>query len=120
MTDEQLFDLVAPIAIYHKADVCFKKAAEKALRKLKEAKVVAPLCVVDDVDIANWAWQKYDELFGDIVRANCPGLVFGYDACGAKGFKRDSHFEFAGDSSGQFPWYETAELLKKRLADIVE
>jgi hypothetical protein len=121
-TDTQkAFDLVAPVAIYHAADVCFKEKARTALRKLKRQKVAPGHLKLDDAETAEWAREEYDRLFGEIVEQERPELEFGYDYWGAKGYKlphqSSKDFEISGEACGHLPYFETAELLVERLND---
>ena len=124
MTIESLFDLVAPIAIYHRADVCFKKQASKAWSKIKKVARQEWLqadCAAPDVsdkldDLNDWAKDNYDVLFLAIVQSDYPDWKSFFDKYGAKGIKDGQGREvFTGDSGFEFPWYETAELLVNRL-----
>jgi len=118
MDDKQLFDLVAPIAIYHGADVCFKKKAIAAWEKIvKDNLAEWPFILdCDDPDVAVWAKEKYDDLFETFVVQNKPKWKKFRDKYGAWGFRNENgEVVFTGDGQGEFPWYETIELLLKRL-----
>ena len=129
----QLFDLVAPIAITGGADCMFQPKADLAwvvirgvpLKEWGRHDCLPPdlTRVMGKADFGRIYWDfarpNYDTLFQQIVAENSPTeLEFAYDRWGAKGYKiaGQHHFEFAGDSGGQFPWYETAQLLIERLA----
>ena len=125
MTTEELFDLVAPIAIYHGADVCYKKKALAALRILRKADWTGrkPLPSTHLDELNDWARELYDELFENIVEENGPEeLEQGYDYWGAKGYKLphqgSKNFELSGDSSMQYPWYADAATLIERVKSI--
>jgi len=128
MTTNELFDLVAPIAIYGGADVEFKskaKAAWRRIRKLDPKEWKRHGCKappINDLDVIyDWALSTYDILFETIVEEHGPpGLELTYDRAGAKGYmlpgSRSSACRMFGDDWHRFPWYETAELLIERLS----
>jgi len=116
MTTEELFDAVAPIAIYHCTDVRFQQRAKVGLRKLKAAGVQLPDEPLDD--LADWAKDEHDRLFIEIVSDLAPEWTWDYDRWGAKAWKDErGALVFAGDAHDQFPWYETAALLKERVLE---
>ena len=136
-TTNQLFDLVAPIAITGGADCDYINKAKKAWTtiltipadvwetnncpSLKDFEEPLSDWDLDNSDDFNdiymmFALPAYDALFESIVGENGDGnWESGHDYWGAKGFKRpgdtSKSFTLAGDSPGQYPWYETAELL---------
>ena len=124
MTFENLFDLVAPIAIYHRADLLFKPQATKAWRKIKKVPAqewTSADCTPPDLarrldDLECWAKDAYDKLFWAVVEEHCPAWTWEWDRWGAKAVKDgDDRLVFSGDDRWCFSWYETAELLVKRL-----
>ena len=122
MPDNELFDLIAAVAIYHHADVCFKSESSKALRKLQKAGIVSADWKLDGAEVSNWAKDEYDRLFEEIVKDTRQDLEIGRDYWGAKCVRwpgqHSTKYAFSGDSIGQFPWYETADMLIGRLADV--
>ena len=121
ITREELFDLVAPIAIYHRTDVCFKNKAVIAWKKF--CKIPAedlathsiPLPIEDLDDLSDWAKDTYDQLFWEIVKRHSD-CTWEFDKWGAKKvFDVDGEEIFSGDDPGCFPWYETSKLLRDRL-----
>lgn len=124
MTDAELFDLVAPIAICHRADLLYERkalAACRKLRKLKPENYKGTDCQppatfrLDDLDC--WATALYDSLFWSLVESQRPNWTWEFDRYGAKAVLDEQGREvFSGDSSWCFPWYETAELVIQRLA----
>ena len=142
----QLFDLIAPIAITGGADCNFESKARKAWSKITRNPIsewstyncVNPhsdvfLNVPEEWDISddddfndiyrNFAWPNYDALFDAIINEYGDGnweLI--HDYWGAKGYMRpednSKSVSLVGDSGGQLPWYETAELLIERIKEI--
>lgn len=137
-----LFDLVAPIAITGGADCCFMdkaKAAWKQIVSLPNLPWKAFGCPVphdefekpgewdlDDNDDFQqiydyFAKPAYDALFEEIVNQNGDDKWDKriHDYWGAKGYERPGDnpksLSLAGDGSGQYPWYETADLLIDRI-----
>lgn len=138
-TTESLFDLVAPIAICGAADCAYETKALAAWEKIKEIPaavwtqfgVTPPMDL--DLDLSDtddfvrccydFAYDAYSTLFEALVGEHGPAdLEAGIDYYGAKGFKRSGdsskNFTLSGDSSGFYPWYETAALLIERLKKI--
>jgi len=122
--NEMLFDLVAPIAIYHGTDVCFAEKACKSFRKLKRlgrkdlGKWVGYIDTIpDELDEDHaWALGFYNNLFRHIVWGENPKWEWAYDEQGCRFYKDESGQKwFSGDNSDCFAWYETAELIKERM-----
>lgn len=112
MTTEELFDAVAPIAIYHLADCLFKRRAQVGLRKLKAAAYVDSDTKLDD--LCAWAKSRYDETLVDIVLDLRSDWTWTHDRWGAKTYYDSrKRVVFSGGENGNFPWFETAELLKE-------
>lgn len=139
MTVNELFDLVAPIAICGGADCEYEPQAEAAWKRIRELDLnewkqhgcttppVETESIVPSDDFQavyhGWALDTYNTLFEAIVEANGPAnLERGHDYWGAKGYKlphqTSKDFELSGDSCGKYPWYETAALLIDRLREI--
>ena len=118
---EELFDLVAPIAICGGADLLYEKKARVAWRKIRRMDPQAWKangCRLPPVQIASIAGQNdfnrvyndfalaaYDTLFETLVEEHGPsGLEQGHDYWGAKGYKLphqgSRNFELSGDSCG--------------------
>lgn len=124
VTIEDLFDLVAPIFIYHATDVCFRRKAQAALRKLQRLDLkgspIKPLPeLIEDQDLDDlygWATAAYDTLFKAIVDDKVDGWKWNYDSSGAKAyFDDEGDVVMAGDKMYHFPYYETAGLLRERI-----
>ncbi len=116
MTNNQEFDIIAPIAIYHFADVCFKTKAMKALRKAKKI----GYAFYDGLDgpkyDAEGLASRYNTLFEHIINEEKPEWTPIVDLWGAKGFKdRSGRRVFTGDDFGFYPWYETSGLILERI-----
>jgi hypothetical protein len=127
-TPKPLFDLVAPIAIYHGADVLYKRKAQAAIRQLQARWADRyPATTADDwreyLEYAEPArlpniLDFYKELFRASVAEEQPGWTEFVDRWGAYGYKDESgQVVFSGDSGFQFPWYETEALLRERCQD---
>jgi len=113
MDTKQEFDLIAPIAIYHFCDILFKPQAKKALRKAHKEGIL-PKGKLDDM--AAEVCVRYNQLFQKIVLDAKPSWVPIIDRWGAKGFRsNDGEIVLCGDDSGFYAWYETAELILKRI-----
>jgi len=113
MTKTEEFDLVAPVAIYHHADVEFKSAAKSALLKGKRLGVFPKGVKLDDMKVG----ERYNELFKSIVQEARPHWEAFFDRWGAQGFRNEDGIVFSGDDMGFFPWFQTAELLLERIGD---
>lgn len=116
LNTEEFFDAVAPIAIYHLADLRFQQKAKIGLRKLKAAGKLDPAAKLDD--LRDWAKDKYDELLIEIVEDLRPNWTWKHDKWGAKTwYDNRSQMVFSGDGNGDFAWFETAELLTDRVEE---
>jgi len=122
MTDK-LFDIVAPIAIYHRTDVTFEGAAKVAMRKAKKIDVgdwtavgLSPPPARRDA-IPDWAFQCYNTLFWRIVKEMRPNWRWAFDKWGARAIYSRSRLLFSGDDTQCFPWYAEASLLRQRIED---
>lgn len=123
---DKMFDLVAPITIYHRADILFKEKAQKARQSIKRGKSLynGMTGLPDDNKLDNldeWAKENYDLLFEEIVADTTEGWKWDYDGYGSKRFK-DEHgtIVFSGDGPYEFPLYETAKLLRERIQKHIE
>jgi hypothetical protein len=135
VTIENLFDLVAPVYIYHKADIQYRAEAERALRRLKDFTAVdfephishptaarlaeAALALTADEADPNAFWEAYDLLFPALVTREYPALRPDHDPRGACCF-RDSEggVRLDGDACGHYPYYLSYEALADRLRDL--
>jgi hypothetical protein len=132
MTKEELFDLIAPIQIYNKADVMWRKEAGNAFRLLKKKREDEMVVFYFKKDIGNLFkrvveeadervfWRIYNQLFEELVLDRMPQLRPDVDTYGAKCFVYEGQCYLAGDDCGCYPYYESAELLKERLDDLKE
>lgn len=130
----ELFDLVAPIAICGGADICYNAKAKAAWKKIAEKDPavwvqhgcpVPPNVDYEDFDTIyrQFALPAYNALFEALVEEHGPAnLEKGRDYWGALGYRlphqTSKQFELSGDACGFYPWYETAEVLIERLAEI--
>jgi hypothetical protein len=136
MTTDQLFDLVAPIAIMHFADLCYEKQAVVALQKL-QAQERDPLVVATFGSKPGRNWLDYvdypspdnlptiddiyKQLFREIIEEEASDWTEFFDRWGAYAW-RDANGTpvFSGDAGFCMPWYETAALLRERIADHIQ
>lgn len=135
MTIDELFDLVAPVAIMHAADTTYEPKAKKALRKLKKLEndplVVkhfgAPNTDRDWMALVEFSEADgfrhtvvdvYKTLFMEIIEDAAPDWEHHFDRWGAHAW-RDASGEhvFSGDACRMVPWYETAALLRERIQE---
>ncbi len=112
MNAKEEFDLIAPIAIYHFADILFKPQAQKAKRKAQKAGIL-PKGKLDDM--APHVADRYNALFQQVVLEVKPDWVPIVDMYGAKGFRTNDGIMLCGDDGGFYAWYETADLIYKRI-----
>ena len=133
MTTAQLFNLVAPIAIYHGADVCYEREARHAINSIRKLAAVEPeIQRRFGLTAGRKDWEDYREhvepehlpnvldlykgLFREIVEGQRPEWREFVDRWGAYGYKDEQgQIVFSGDACFCFPWFETAELLIERI-----
>ena len=137
---KSLFDLIAPIAIYHGADVLYKTKALAAIRELKrrvQARdqslagygLLHPSILVEN--LATYLefeeparlpniQDLYIKLFQEIVENEQPSWTCFFDRWGARAYKDENgQLVFSGDSSWCLPWFETEQLLRERIQEHV-
>jgi hypothetical protein len=132
ITKEELFDLVAPIHIYQKADLMYEKEAREAfssLKRVRHHKLVSTYFgegseifrerTVRNVDCMTF-WKVYNQLFKEIVQEKFPKWRTDHDYYGARCFNFDGLTLLAGDSYDCFPFYLDYEALKERLNDFAK
>lgn len=120
LTPDEEFDLIAPITVYFQADLCVKKAARVALRKLKslkhplvEGESVEELLETEPTGLVN----RYNALIMAIVNDTAPDADAYIDEYGAFGFNiGDDSCALMGDKSGIFAFYLSAKLVRERFA----
>jgi len=127
-TLDRAFDIVAPIAIYYAADVCFKRKAETAIEHVREAAERGekwPANVEDPCsyplleDVEHWSQESYDRLFEAIVEDMTTCWSWHFDAAGSKEYLDiNDKPVFAGDKYGMFPLYESAADLRARIREV--
>ncbi len=113
-TPEYEFDLVAPVTIYHFADMSYKRQALAAFTKAKKTTSIFD-GVEDMEDAAADAQSAYNDLFKMVVLHKKPRWTTFIDRWGAKAFRtEDGKVIFAGDDSGFFGfYYDSREILKR-------
>ena len=134
------FDAVAPVAIYHFADVSYKQKAKEGMVKLCE------LCGrewVNDTFFEGASGEPLDEflddeiLSGEIVEeinayqsrewynyafafitenSVDESLLFYVDDYGGFNYKKGDEVLFGSDDVKAFPWVETADLIHEKIA----
>ena len=137
LTLGSLFDLIAPLAIYHGADVCFKARASRAITSLRSAVTQGdPLALEYVGQTTDFEWdllnssdlpndrdvrEVYDALLLALVAEEVDDWEPAYDRSGCRCFLVDGKQldAFCGDSPNHFAWYETAALVRSRILDHV-
>ncbi len=119
---DEIFDAVAPIFIYHKADLSYKREARTGLKWLKNNRDKVKEFFTDDdlqpsVDNVSPIpfWKAYDELFVNIVGQETDAKPQ-VDFWGCKGY-RLTDSSFFGNGSGYFPLYLDAAALRQRIRE---
>jgi hypothetical protein len=132
LTKEDLFNLVAPIHIFHKADVCFKEEARKAFRILKKVRdhEIVLHYFDEGVSVLNERnvigvdhivfWKVYNRLFEELVTEYFPEFKSSHDRYGAKCFLFEGKRYLAGDDYDCFPFYADVDSLKQHLQELQE
>jgi hypothetical protein len=114
-----LFDNVAPIAIYHFADISYKAEAMNAFKKLQRYDDLLPSFIVDAKsidDIDTYALKNmYNCLFAYEVEKRVENCTFSYDEYNSFYYLIDNEKLFEGDDTLAFAWYENANAIKDRL-----
>jgi hypothetical protein len=119
------FDCVAPIVIYHLADLKYHKEAKNAFNRLMTKKrqklfeaytLSLPLCRKRDYNHPELKFDCYKHLFSEIMNRQRPDLIRFYDSYGAMAWKdADGNLFFAGDDIFWPPWYLNTKALLERL-----
>lgn len=119
--DDKVFNLLAPIAIYHFTDVRFECKAQRALARLKrEFPAVFRKLQMESVDDSGDVKTLYNDYFETIVTSEAPGWTWNYDPWGSRQWKTEhGQVVFSGDDYGFHPWYEDAGTLRKRVQERV-
>lgn len=128
LTPSQEFDLIAPVAIYFQADVCFKDKARKAWNKLRAldhpvAASMAASEMVKEMGTPDGIHERYKALFMFLCRQEWPSAEFTVDQYGGLAVKKSGDAgddEMSGDGQGEYPWFESSSLLLDRLKMKVE
>ena len=123
LTVEEEFDLIAPVAIYHHADMAppWKSRARQALQALRKLKhpLVADALLKDLLETTqgiSGLQSRYNALVLTLVASHAPTAEPYIDAWGAYAFRLDGDdCVLAGDSAGWFAFYSNAESLQNRL-----
>lgn len=120
------FDLVAPIAIYHGANVCYKPQARRAIKLLciewinrfpqaTAANYCDYLEYAEPENLPN-ILDEYRKFLREIVENERPDWKRFVDRYGAYGYKDEAgQVVLSGDSNGELPWFETQALLLERI-----
>jgi len=122
--DQQIFDDVAKIAIYHFADLMYKQQAHEAAARLAAVGLVFDPESTSD---AEKAYEKYEELMAEYVLGRLPGdYSLTYDYWGARCFSNQRGWEYtkngflAGDVWGRLAWYADFAALKTRVDEFLD
>lgn len=137
VTAEEVFDLVAPVYIYHKADLKYRREAGRGLRGLKALKAsdlaphigdgpaaelaeAARVRTPDDADPGPF-WRAYELLFPALVTRELPELTPDHDRYGACCFRDGAgRVHLDGDACGHYPFYLDSAALAARLEKLRE
>lgn len=132
LTKEMLFNFVAPIHIYFKADLLYKPEAIKGFKSLKRYKddklvkeyfrenisvLSLPVSEIDNINYKIF-WRIYDELFEDIVLEKFPFFIPAHEYYGAKCFKYNGKIYLDGDDYDCYPYYLDRFALDERLIEL--
>lgn len=129
---EDLFDLIAPIHLFHQADVCLLKDAQTAFRKLKKVRdhdlvkeyFGSEIDVLLQRNVSNVDsivfWKIYNRLFEEIVTKYFPAFKSTFDMYGAKCFIVSGYTYLSGDAFDCFPFYISFNTLAERLMNLTE
>lgn len=130
LTNEQLFDMVAPIFTYFQVDLQYKKEAQEGLAKLKKVQSQLPelgypelyhaLYRKRSVDGLNSLeiWRAYNQLIEEIVHEYDEDLEPIHDYWGARAFKdKEGNNVLAGDAHDQYACFLSYEALKEYLEE---
>ena len=126
LTARQEFDLIAPIAVYHMADLKYKSQARAALQQLK--KLGHPLVadksvseILEDNSAPDGLGNRYNALMMAIVEEVAPGTESYIDEYGSFGFRiGDDDSVLMGDASGIFAYYMNANAVVERVESALE
>lgn len=122
-TAAKAFDVVAPILIYHDADIKFRSKAMKAFRTLKKT-LPEQHFLVEGVDHVDDIWpgtllDVYNGLLAEHVEDRFADhgvdAKFVVDSYGGFGYRVKDESLFTGDGRSVFAYYETAALVDERL-----
>jgi len=111
-TAYELFNLIAPLHIYHRTDVRYKKQAQEGYKALvkKQEKFSAYEQVKEIVSLSfnevnnQDVWTLYDALFEEIIEMEWSVLKKTRDRYGAKAFEYEGKMYFVGDDSGTYAY----------------
>lgn len=118
------FDCVAPIAIYHSADLQYEQKAKNAFNRLmtnKRRKLFELYAGKEKTSPTLnhpgfYYRDAYQDLFSEIMARKRPDLKKFHDSYGALAWKNDDGFIlFAGDDIFMPPWFLTSEALLERV-----
>jgi hypothetical protein len=131
-TKEDLFNLVAPIHIFHKLGPCSKEKATKAFKELKKVRghEIVLYYFGNSVSALNERnvicvdqivfWKVYNRLFEELVTEYFPEFKSSHDRYGAKCFLFEGKRYLAGDDYDCFPFYADVDSLKQHLQELQE
>ena len=106
--DKNLYNLVAPIVVYHLADLEYKKQAATASRKLKNPGLM---------EDPGPALEEYNRIWEDLIEQM--GLTWEFDRWGARQIMNPQTGEsFSGDEQDRFPFYLDYDMVVQRLEQL--
>lgn len=138
----QVFDAIAPIAIYHFADIQYAQKAREGMVALTQSmgaefvndvlfdgtgavlgdfndKDVADGSVVEDISPGN-AKSLYCEVFAYVAEEMMAGdprkMEFLIDSYGGFNYQLGGDIVFGSDDANTFPWFESSQAIKDRYA----
>jgi len=139
---QRIFDAIAPIAIYHFADIKYSRAAKEGMvsliREMGPEFVddvlfdgtgavledffdddVADGSVVEDISPGN-VRSLYCEVFAYVAEEMMAGdkrkMEFLIDSYGGFNYQLDGDIVFGSDDANAFPWFDSSQALKDRYA----
>lgn len=122
----KFFDSIAPLVIYHLADLRYKKQAKKALkdlRKLMGDDWVEGLLTDKEngFDLENLKTGLLQEIYNDtfayIVEENVSDAIFQIDKYGGYNYVLNNEILFGSDDSRVFPWFLGSETIIDRIKE---
>jgi hypothetical protein len=115
--NQQVFNDLASVSIFHFCDVLYKDKAIQAAKRLVK------LGMIESLDDAENAYSQYEKMVVDYVQERIPELKRTYDYYGAvclsdhQGWNAPKQAPFAGDSQARIMWFDDFSALKEYTGD---